>query len=368
MIGTVDFRRSLPPVAPHLHERLTACLQSLADRHNLGALMHESRARGSDRERAAGAQFLSSRLGADVTPDRIMITNGSQSAFILLLRELVGSSGVLLAEALTYGALRPLAQKCSIRIEGVAIDEEGLLPDAFEQACGIHKPRALYCNPTLHNPTTAIMSLTRRWEIVGIARKYGVTIIEDEALARLYPDTPQPLATLAPEICWYVMSTSKCLSHGLRMAYVAAPSVHSATTMLESADRLSFWVPAPLIKAILTLWVETGVADLISGDIASECLMRERVATQALKGYQVRAPRGTMHIWLSLPALCGATEFAVLAQENGVLLRPASHFSVGDTRAPDAVRLSLSTPANIGEVKQGLSALRGLLERGSGRT
>jgi DNA-binding transcriptional MocR family regulator len=362
--ATVDFRRSLPPVPPRLHEELAHSLAHFAGGKDLGTLMHESRARGTDRERLAGVRFLSSRLGADISPDRIMITNGAQSAFILLLRELVGSSGVLLAEALTYGALRPLAQKCSIQIQGVAIDHEGMLPDAFEQACRDHKPRALYCNPTLHNPTTAIMSLARRWELIRIARKYGVSIIEDEALARLYPDSPQPLATLAPEICWYVMSTTKCLSHGLRLAYVAAPSTQAATTMLASAEQLSFWVPTPLVIAIMTSWVENGVADLISNDIARECLMRERAATQILAGYDVRAPRGTMHLWLTLPTGCEASDFAHRAQATGVLLRPASHFSVDDTPTPDSVRLSLSTPATLDEVKQGLGALRDALEGG----
>ena len=367
-IRTVDFRRSLPPVPPRLHAELARSLEHFAGNGALGTLMHESRPRGADRERAAGARFLSSRLGADISPERIMITNGTQSACVLLLRELVGSSGVLLAETLTYGALRALAQKCSIRIHGVAIDHEGIRPDAFEEACRVHKPRALYCNPTIHNPTTAVMSLARRWELIGIARQYGVTLIEDEALARLYPDTPQPLATLAPEICWYVMSTSKCLSHGLRLAYVAAPSTQAATAMLESADRLSFWVPTPLITAIMTSWVENGVADLISGDIARECLMREQAATQTLEGYDVRAPRGAMHIWLTLPRHYRANKFVDLAQSSGVLLRPASQFSVGDTPAPDSVRLSLSTPSTLDEVKQGLGTVRDLLERGIGRT
>src|SRR5262249_40517421 len=152
------------------------------------------------------------------------------------------------------------------------------------------------------------------------------------------PDTPQPLATLAPEICWYVMSTTKCLSHGLRLAYVAAPSTTAAATMLESADQLSFWVPTPLVTAIMTSWVENGVADLISADIARECVKRQSVATQTLEGYDVRAPRGSMHIWLTLPTGCQAGEFAGLAQKSGVLLRPASHFSVDDRALPESVR------------------------------
>ena len=222
MVEIVDFRRSLPPDVPGFARELAHSLGQMAqDPRHLGALMHESRAASSERERIAGVRFLGSRLGADVSPDRILITNGTQSALALLFRDIVGSSGVLLAEALTYGSLRALAEKCAIRVQGVAVDDEGLCPEAFEQACRTHRPQALYCNPSMHNPTTATMSLRRRWAVIEIARKYGVTIIEDEALGRLYPDMPQPLATLAPEICWYLMTTTKCLSHGLRLSYAA---------------------------------------------------------------------------------------------------------------------------------------------------
>ena len=363
MVDTIDFRRSLPPDVPGFARQLASSLGQMAqDPRHLGALMHESRAESGERERAAGARFLGSRLGADVSADRILITNGTQSALALLFRDIVGSSGLLLAEALTYGSLRALAGKCAIRVEGVAIDEEGIGPEAFERACRTSRPRALYCNPSMHNPTTATMSLRRRWAVIEIARKYGVTIIEDEALGRLYPDMPQPLATLAPEICWYVMTTTKCLSHGLRLSYTVAPSAGSARSMLASAGALSFWVPMPLCLALATGWVEDGTADTITEEIVAECRLRQRHAAELLNGFNVRAPEGAMHIWLSLPAGTSASEFVRAAEDRGVMLRPASHYSVDGSAAPEAVRASLSSPQNAEAVERGLILLREMLE------
>ena len=360
----VDFRRSLPPLARGVQEELARTLERLAGEMDLNALMRESRARINEREQRAAVRFLSPRLGADVSAERIIASNGTQSALVLLLRELVGSSGVLLAETLTYGSLRPLAEKLGVRVEGVAIDEEGLLPDAFERACRELHPKALYCNPTVHNPTTAIMSLPRRWTLIEIARKHGVAIIEDEALGRLYPDLPQPLATLAPEICWYLMSATKCLSHGLRVAYTVAPSAQSANLLLESAEQLSFWVPTPVSLALMTDWLERSAADRVTGQIAEECKRRQKLASQVFADFQLRAPDSAMHVWLSLPNGLRADEFAERAQKSGVLLRPAARFAVDDRPTPDCVRLSLSTPANLAEVDEGLHTLKDLLIRG----
>ena len=359
----VDFRRSLPPRVMGMQQQMPQGLHSLANAPGLEILMHESRARAEPRERLAAARFLAPRLGAEASPERVIVTNGTQSALILLLREIVGASGVLLAENLTYAALRPLARECAIRLEGVAIDEEGLLPDAFERACRTLKPRALYCNPTLHNPTTAIMSLARRWEIVEIARRHGVALIEDEALGRLYPDAPQPLATLAPEICWYLMSTTKCMSHGLRVAYLVAPSGESAQALLETAAQLSFWVPMPLGLALTTSWIESGIADRITAEIATECGERQRIASEILADFDMRAPPSAMHIWLTLPAGVRANPFVEDAQKAGVLLRPASRFSVNNDPVPECIRLSLSTPSSLAEVREGLHALRDLIAR-----
>jgi DNA-binding transcriptional MocR family regulator len=361
--STIDFRRSLPPRVPGLHSDLSAALEALASSRDLAKLTWQSVPRGSAEDRLAGARFVLPRYGSVVDPSRIVVTNGTQNALLVLLKDLVGADGVLLAEQLSYGALRAVARWAGIRVQGVAIDESGIVPEAFEEACRKLRPRALYCNPTVQNPTTAVMPEDRRQALVDIARRHGVVIIEDDALGRLHADAPAPLATMAPEICWYVMSTTKCLGQGLRIAYLVAPSAAAADRLLAPIEHLSFWHPAPLLSAVVTHWVASNAADAITARIAEECLARERQAREILSGLQLRTVRGSMHVWIELPANLKSADLVAAAESRQILIRPAELFSVDDQPAPNAVRLSLSPPSDLAEVVRGLRTLRNLMTK-----
>lgn len=95
-----------------------------------------------------------------------------------------------------------------------------MLPDAFRSACRQSAPKALYTVPTLHNPTTAIMPTERRRRIIEIARKYDVTIVEDDVFGFLVPDGPAPIQVLAPDITLHISSLSKSIAPGLRIGYL----------------------------------------------------------------------------------------------------------------------------------------------------
>lgn len=357
----IDFRRSLPPVVPEVHAHWVKAFDALAHQSDLGLLMHQSTPGGNEAERSAATRFLAPRFREFVSPSRVMLTNGTQSAILFLMKRLVGQGGLVLAERLSYSPLRILADVAGVRIQGLDIDENGILPDAFEDACRRAKPKALYCNPTVQNPTTAIMSAQRRRAIAEIARRYGVVIFEDEALGRLHPDAPAPIAEVAPDLTWYVMSTTKCLSHGLRLAYLVAPSREAANQMIRPIEHLSYWHPAPLQAAVVTRWIENGGADEISNAIARECSSREIEAQKILGHLDLGSKAGSMHVWLSLPAHWHCQSFAVEAERRGVLLRSADLFAIDDQPTPNCVRLSLSTPSSVDEVRRGLTILNELI-------
>jgi DNA-binding transcriptional MocR family regulator len=69
-----------------------------------------------------------------------------------------------------------------------------------------------------------------------------------------------------------------------------------------------------------------------------------------------------MHVWLNLPEPWRGETFAREAERRGVLLRPARLFAVDDQPMPNAVRLSLSTPASLEDVRTGLDIVRSMLE------
>jgi DNA-binding transcriptional MocR family regulator len=206
------------------------------------------------------------------------------------------------------------------------------------------------------------MPESRRLAIVDIARKYDVAILEDDALGRLHPNAPRSIASLAPDIAWYLMTMTKCITQGLRIAYLVTPSSPTAQRRLAPVEHLSCWHASPLSAAIVNLWVANGAAAEISNSIAQECIARERLAREILANLDVRSTHGSMHVWVSLPARLHRAGLVSAAERQGVLLRPSEVFAVDDQSTPNAVRLSLSPPSNLVEVRNGLSIVRNLIQ------
>lgn len=358
----VDFTRSIPPMPAIFPAKVSRALADLAADPLLGLLARTAVAAGSDPDRDAGAIWLKRRFRHEIASDRLFVTNGTQSAVMLLLEGLVGRDGLLLAEQLSWGTVREIARRAHVRLKGLPIDEDGIIPEAFEAACKAERPSALYCNPTDQNPTTAIMPVERRVAIAEIARRYGVPIIEDDAIGSLHTDAPCPIAALAPDLVWYVMGLTKCIAHGMRLAYIVGPSAADLERVLGPARRLSYWAPNPLTTAMVSRWIMDGTADEICAAIRHESHARERLARQILDGSDLVSKPGAMHVWLRLGASRDRHEFADELKRRGVLVRPAELFAVDDTSVPNAVRLSLSSPLDRGDMERGLRIVASVLD------
>ena len=351
----IDLSRSIPPLPALVQPQLRRTLCEIAQRDDLDALMRVAVASGSDVDRQAGARWLGPRFRSAILPERVCVTSGTQSALFVLLDALVGQNGLLLSESLSYGVISLVAQRAHIRIKGLAIDDEGIIPASFEESCRTDAPRALYCNPTDQNPTTAIMPEGRRLEIAAIARRYGVPIIEDDPLGRLHPDAPRPISALAPDVTWYVMGLTKCLAHGMRMAYIVGPSAQALQNAIAPWLKLSYWAPQPLAAAVTTTWINDGTADEISSAITDESVARQKLATRLLAGADIVSKPSGLHLWLRLASHIDRIALTEQLRGAGVLVRPSDLFAVDDTPPPNAVRLSLSSPLQREDVERGLT-------------
>ena len=100
----------------------------------------------------------------------------------------VDAGDVILADQLTYPGIKAAAAHARVRLVGVAMDQHGMVPDALRIAIQRHKPKAIYLIPTIHNPTTATLPLSRRAEIAEIAAEHDLQIIEDDAYGLLAPE------------------------------------------------------------------------------------------------------------------------------------------------------------------------------------
>jgi len=306
--------------------------------------------RGHLRHRQAMAAWLA-HLGTQADPDTIVLTAGAQHGLATTFAALVGPGDVVLTEELTYSGVRLIAQQMRLKLRGVAVDNEGLRPDALEVACRSTRARVLYCMPRMQNPLSTVMSEKRRRQITAIAEKYRLTIVEDDTYGFLSPERT-PLRPLLPQSTIYVTSLSKSLFPGLRLGCVVAPA-----PLVEKITR-AVWATmistSPIGADLLCGWIEDGTAARIAAWKRSEGAARQMMARRLLAGERVQSHPTSHHMWLSLPARWSSDAFVAQARARGVVLNASSEFAVGE-QAPRAVRLCLGTPRTRAGLEQALT-------------
>src|SRR6266545_166715 len=290
-----------------------------------------------------------------------------QPELTTVLATLLRPGDLLLTEALTYPGLKAVAGLLHLRLQGLPMDAHGLRPDAFEDACRGGSPRAVYTIPTIQNPTTTVMPEERRREIAGIARAHGVAVVEDDIHALLPEERPRPIAAFAPELSHYLMSTSKTLVPGLRIAYVLAPE--GMVGRLAASLRASAWAAAPLMAALASSWIRDGTADAIVADRRREAVARQGLLRERLADAEYDAHPFGYYAWLRLPEPWRSDGFVAEARARGVVVSPPEAFVVGRASVPHAVRLCLGAPRTRDDLDRALTALaealRGAREAGA---
>jgi len=363
--GPVDLGQNHPPDPSGHPQRaaLLAALASLTARADAGRLLDYPAAGGNAADREAGASWVG-RAGVQASPEHVLVCTGSQHGLTVVLATQLEPGDILLTESLTYAGVKAVAGLLHLRLKGLPVDAQGLRPEALEEACREGGAKALYLIPTLHNPTTAVMPEQRRHEIAAIARAHGLAIVEDDVHGLLPPERPRPIAALAPELSYYLTSTSKTLAPGLRIAYVLAPP--QMVARLAASLRATTWAVAPLMAAVASTWIRDGTADALLAARRQEARERQAIARDRLAGADVEAKPEAYYLWLRLPEPWRGDAFAAETRARGVLLTPAEAFAVGRAPVPHAVRLCLGAARSREALSRGLDAVAGLLRSGEG--
>jgi len=337
---------------------LSTTLAELATSNDLASLVGYAPHAGSESHRRAAVEWMERRHRLRASPDDVLLATGAQNATAVALAALTRPGDVILTERLTNYGLKVLCPTLGLHLEGVAMDEEGLAPDAFDAACRRWGPKALYTVPTLHNPTAIVTPTERRREIVAIARRYDVTIMEDDVFGFLVDDAT-PYHALASDITVYITSLSKSVIAGLRVGYIAAPSA-LVSRMEATARALHYSIPA-LPLEVASRWIADGTADRLADHQVEEARVRQQLARRILPPEATLGDANAQHLWLELPDPWRNDEFVLEARRRAVQILPADTFVLGRAGAPHAVRLSLCTPESRGELERGLRVLASVL-------
>ncbi|WP_280191155.1 PLP-dependent aminotransferase family protein [Delftia sp. PS-11] len=348
-----------PPDGVDFDDLLKQGLSQVLMSADTGLLMTYHLGGGSDSDRRAGARWLEPMFG-DLDPLQVVVCPGAQAAIAALILALTAPGDVILAEPASYPGLLTAGTQLGRRIIAVAADRHGMVPERLEQACRQYKPGLVYLNPTLHNPTAITMAQSRRKEIASIAKRCNVRIVEDDPYWLLADAPPPPIATFAPQQVYYISTLSKCLTPGLRVAFVLIPGLHERERFLAALRSFAL-MAAPLTAALATQWILDGSAGALMQGVRKEARLRHRMARDILAGRYSGAGDG-LHAWLELPGYWSSSQLARAAGSEGIAVTPAQAFATG-SESVNAIRVSLGSIKDRGHLQAGLRRLSHLLAR-----
>ncbi|MCR9194596.1 MAG: PLP-dependent aminotransferase family protein [Hyphomonas sp.] len=358
----INLVRTTPPTPDWLGDAAGAAFDMIKHDEDLSLLMRSHSFAGTDADKDVARQWLRRRFAQDLQTDRIVVTNGAQNALFLSLHHLIGPGNVLLAEKIGYYGIRKLAGALGISVLPVEMDDDGADPDSVDEMCRKTGAKGLFLTPTLHNPTTLVMSQARRQDLADLARRRGLAIIEDDVYGMLPSDSPPPISAMAPDVTWHCTSPSKCVAPALRVGYLVAPSAPAAKAAVAPLDTASTWFASPLSAALMRCWVRTGTADRIFAAIHTEALERQKIAARVLQGATYKTHPESLFLWLTLPTGLQGGAFVDAAADHGLLLRPGQLFCVEPGFEPGATRIVLGAPKSRDELTRALDIVAMLIQ------
>ncbi|WP_182282988.1 PLP-dependent aminotransferase family protein [Comamonas testosteroni] len=348
-----------PPAGVDFDDLLKQGLSQVMMGADTALLMTYHLGGGSDSDRKAGARWLEPMFGS-LDSAQVVVCPGAQAAIAALILALTKPGDVILAEPASYPGLRTAATQLGRCIVAVEADQHGMVPEMLEQACHRHQPGLVYLNPTLQNPTAITIPERRRKELAGIAKRCNVRIVEDDPYWLLADAPPPPIATFAPEQVCYISTLSKCLTPGLRVAFVLMRDQFERERFLVALRSFALMV-APLTAALATQWILDGSAAALMEGVRKEARLRHWMARDILAGRYSGTGDG-LHVWLELPGYWSSSQLARAADSEGIAVTPAEAFATGNNSV-NAIRISLGSIKDRGRLQTGLQRLSHLLAR-----
>ncbi|QKC66341.1 PLP-dependent aminotransferase family protein [Mesorhizobium loti] len=352
---------NIVPVLSEIHiEVLREAMVASAKDGAIQRMLEYRPTQGIAQHREAGAAWLE-RNGVQASADRVIVTNGVAHAIWTAMASITEPGDVVATESLVDTSITINASILKVRLRGLAIDHNGIIPESFEEACAHENIKVLCITPCYSAPTVSLMDEARRERIAEIARRHDVAIIEDDVFGPLIPKRPKPMWCFAPERTYYATSFTKCVMPTLRTGFLAGPV--PAIPRLTSRVRATGWSANIWTADVAARWLQDGTIDRLIEWQRQKLKTRYEILNHVLGAYSYEAEPYAMHAWLSLPEHWRSSHFVDHARSLGLLVSPPDPFIIGRAVEPHAVRLALGdTNRNDQDFKDGLERIAALLQ------
>ena len=347
-------------------EEFRKVIQSVMRRDQIDALEYGER-RGYAPLREGIARILASQ-GLQTHPENVLITAGSQQAIFLASQVLLKPNDIVLVEDPTYSAALDLFRTLGYQIVGIPVDSQGMQVDKLETLLQQYHPKLIYTIPNFHNPTGTCLSSARRRELILLAGKYNVPILEDDFVGDLrYEGHTQPsLKSIDPggQVI-YVSTFSKMLMPGLRVGFIVADG--PVYDSLLNFKRLSDLATSTLIQRALDAYMTVGRYQTYLHRSNQIFRARRDAMLDAIKKHlpgsvNFEVPKGGLFIWLQLPKSFSANELLPIACKEGVAFSPGNSFFIDGISGEDWIRLNFASQP-VEDIEEGIKRLGTALKK-----
>jgi len=339
-------------------------MQDVLQRDGTAALLYGEIGQGYAPLRTTLSHVLASQ-GITAPADQILITSGSQQALAFVCQLLVRPGDVILVENPTYNVALQLFAALNLQVVGVPVDGEGMRVELVEALLQQHHPKLIYTIPNFQNPTGMSLSAARRRQLVALADRYNIPLLEDDFVGDLRYEgrTQAALKTLDPGgRVIHIGTFSKMLMPGLRIGYLIAEGpVLERLVALKIASDLS---TAPLMQRTLEAYVSVGN---YQRHLRRSCrLYRQRrdamltAVRHHLPAVHVDPPQGGLFVWLRLPEGASSVDLLARGRVAGVEFAPGTRFFVKPSDGERYLRLNFATRTPT-EITEGVRRLGSIM-------
>lgn len=275
---------------------------------------------------------LMTARGINAGPSEVMVLSGSQQGIDLAARIFLDPGDVVFVEEPTFFSAFQIFRTAGARVIGVPTDGDGMRTDLLASMIERFKPKLIYTIPDFQNPSGTVMSLERRRQLLPLAYRHQVAILEDDPYGRLRyegEDIP-PLKTLDTHgYVIYLSTFSKLLFPGFRVGWLTAPAavLDRFTLLKQNADLHT----CSLTQLVFHRFIREGLLEGQIRRVASENALRRDIMLDELEKTAVRGmhwarPEGGLYLWCRLPDGISQQKLLAKASEYGVAFVPGGVF------------------------------------------
>lgn len=281
-----------------------------------------------------------------VTPDRVLVTNGSMQADAFLFDHLLRAGDDVVVEGPTYDRTLARLVDSGTNVHQVAVGPDGLDVAALTDllASGL-RPKLAHVIPNFQNPAGATLSLANRHALLDLAVRYGFVVFEDDPYAeiRFRGERMPTMLSLDPrERVVHASSFTKTICPGVRVGYLVGPP--DLIAAIAARATRTYISPGLVAQAIVYQFCVSGDIDRSIQRVCAVLAGRVQRLADALRTYLPGArftePDGGYFLWVELPEGVRAEAVFEAAAERGVAVVKGSDFMLAG--GENALRLAYS--------------------------